>query len=43
VYCAGVIFGNFWCTPECKCKCKKKIHRTAIPGSDWDVWNFIRI
>jgi hypothetical protein len=21
VYCAGVIFGNFWCKPECKCKC----------------------
>jgi hypothetical protein len=19
VYCAGVIFANFWCTPECKC------------------------
>jgi hypothetical protein len=32
VYCAGVIFGDFWCTPECKCKCKKKIHYTAMPG-----------
>jgi hypothetical protein len=24
VYSAGVIFGNIWCTQECKCKCKKK-------------------
>jgi hypothetical protein len=23
VYFAGVIFGNFGCKPECKCKCKK--------------------
>jgi hypothetical protein len=30
VYCAGVIFGNFGCTPECKCKFKK-IHCTAMP------------
>jgi hypothetical protein len=22
VYCADVIFGNFWCTPRCTPKCK---------------------
>jgi hypothetical protein len=51
VYCAGVIFGNFGSSPECKCKCKKKYtalqcllkHKTLESFSERFYRNWLRI
>jgi hypothetical protein len=38
VYCAGVIFGKFGCTPECKCK-KNTLHcNDCYPPDAFEKW-----